>query len=99
MRTTPQSGPGTWLNASCGVLSDRLRQAQPPSESPSGNPHRFQYLDKDPYLGRQWGEYRGRNQLFMDGHVEWFSTGTYRATDMERQSDNDLVYVIEPKSM
>jgi len=35
----------------------------------------------------------------MDGHVEWFSTGTYRATDMERQSDNDLVYVIEPKSM
>jgi len=56
-------------------------------------------LDKDPYLGRQWGEYRGRNQLFMDGHVEWFSTGTYRATDMERQSDNDLVYVIEPKSM
>jgi len=54
-------------------------------------------LDKDPYLGRQWGEYRGRNQLLMDGHVEWFGTGTYRSMDMMYQSDNDEVYAIRPK--
>ncbi len=44
-----------------------------------------------------WGEYRGRNQLLMDGHVEWFGTGTYRSMDMMYQSDNDEVYAIRPK--
>jgi prepilin-type N-terminal cleavage/methylation domain-containing protein len=42
-------------------------------------------------------EYRGRNQLLMDGHVEWFDTAALRSVDVVRQSDNDMVYVVPPK--